>query len=139
MKITFSIFIMFASFLNAPTQTNKTQKADEFGNISCDEYIARMDNFFLALNKEPEAKGYVMVYEGDVERAIHDRQGNPIGSHFVLPGRNQAKASIFTMKERLAFSKYPSDRIVFVEAGFRKRYVVDSGLYLEERHRPNPR
>jgi len=35
---------------------------DEFGNISCDDFLARTDNFFLELQNHPTSQGYVLIY-----------------------------------------------------------------------------
>lgn len=40
-------------------------KIDEFGKVNCDEFLARADNFFVALNNNPAARGFFVIYGND--------------------------------------------------------------------------
>jgi hypothetical protein len=52
------------------------RKFDEYGNISRDDEKARLDNFAIQLQQEPDSQGYVIIYAGrrtrpgDVQKRI---------------------------------------------------------------------
>jgi hypothetical protein len=48
------------------------RKFDEFGDIARDDEKARLDNFAIQLQQEPEAQGYIFVYTGAGRRIRPD-------------------------------------------------------------------
>jgi hypothetical protein len=48
------------------------RKFDEFGDIARDDEKARLDNFAIQLQQEPEAQGYIFVYGGTGRRIRAD-------------------------------------------------------------------
>lgn len=48
------------------------RKFDEFGDIARDDEKARLDNFAIQLQQEPEAQGYIFVYAGTGRRIRAD-------------------------------------------------------------------
>ena len=42
----------------------ENRKFDEFGNINRDDEKARLDNFAIQLQQEPDSQGYIIVYAG---------------------------------------------------------------------------
>lgn len=48
------------------------RKFDEFGDIARDDEKARLDNFAIQLQQEPEAQGYIFVYSGTGRRVRAD-------------------------------------------------------------------
>ena len=40
------------------------RKVDEFGNINCENELARLDAFAVTLQNEPESRGYIIIYGG---------------------------------------------------------------------------
>ena len=48
------------------------RKFDEFGDIARDDEKARLDNFAIQLQQEPEAQGYIFVYTGTGRRIRAD-------------------------------------------------------------------
>jgi hypothetical protein len=48
------------------------RKFDEFGDIARDDEKARLDNFAIQLQQEPEAKGYIYVFTGTGRRIRPD-------------------------------------------------------------------
>jgi hypothetical protein len=101
----------------------------EFGNVNCEEYLATKDAFLSTLFRTPNTKAYVMVYEGKLPTEYeYDKNGKSVPTKYLLPSRGEAKSRIRTMKRHLAFRRYPADKIVFVEAGFREDYTVEFWL-----------
>lgn len=48
------------------------RKFDEFGDIARDDEKARLDNFAIQLQQEPEAQGYIFIYSGTGRRIRPD-------------------------------------------------------------------
>src|SRR5262245_52245218 len=96
-----SVFLIVSSITTlAQTNVDGTRKFDEFGDIEYSDLIARLDNYAIALQNDPQARGFIVVY-----RTRRD-----------LPGLNNAIA--FRSKEYLIKSRGLSrDRIVTVNGG----------------------
>ena len=110
-------FLIVATFQFAYAQTeNKTaQKFDEFGDIAYSDLMARLDNFYLQLMKEPNTKGFIVIY-----RTRRD-----------LPGLNHSLA--MRMKDYLVEKRgLPRERVVPVDGGvaenlIQELWIVPSG------------
>jgi hypothetical protein len=51
-----------SSYAQTQSTTQGAQKFDEFGDIQYSDLIARLDNFAIQLQSEPDAKGFLIVY-----------------------------------------------------------------------------
>lgn len=58
------LFLTIATFQSASAQTEKNpaQKLDEFGDILSSDLMARLDNFAVHLQNQPNARGFLIVY-----------------------------------------------------------------------------
>ncbi|MDQ3712555.1 MAG: hypothetical protein M3388_10105 [Acidobacteriota bacterium] len=96
-------------------------KIDEFGLIGGCDLNARVHNFFIELNNNPSATGYIILYQGKNE----------------LPA-NQGLSSIEErIRNEIAFGRFDESRIVFVRGGFRDElanelYLVPNGAVAPE-------
>jgi hypothetical protein len=85
---------------------------DEFGDIKCEDEMARLDNFALQLQNEPTSKALIVVYGG---RRFRGR----------LPKQDETDARAARLKtylvERRGISK---DRIMVVNWGYLEDFVV---------------
>src|ERR1051325_8664958 len=52
-----------------------TRPFDEFGDIKCEDEMARLDNFAVTLQNEPSAKGLIVIYGGRRFRGRLPKQG----------------------------------------------------------------
>jgi hypothetical protein len=58
-----TLLILFVSFQFCFGQEkSKAELIDEFSLLSCDETVARVDNFVAVLKTEPSSKGFVITY-----------------------------------------------------------------------------
>ena len=121
----FSLLLLISSSIIVSAQTQEAQKIDEFGNINCEGYLARMDNTFLSALNDSSSKIYVFVYEGNLTKPKYDSNGKAIGSESALPQMGLAKARISSMKQYLKMKKMPQEKFVFVEAGFLDNVKVE--------------
>lgn len=56
----FSVLFIFSQFCFAQEKTEAVL-IDEFGSIYCDDFLARVDNFFVELQNEPNSLGYAVI------------------------------------------------------------------------------
>lgn len=97
----------------APVDTTRpeSRQVDEFDRATDDDVKARIDNFYIELNNNPNAQGYIINY------------GTP----------REIARRVAQINKAINFRKYDRSRIVFVEGGdtgegVRTRlYIVPSG------------
>lgn len=53
---------MLMVYINAAPQTTEAGKFSEFGNISCEDELARLDIFAVEYSDNPDMRLYVIVY-----------------------------------------------------------------------------
>lgn len=83
------------------------RKFDEYGNLKFTEERSRLDQFARSLEKEPNGKGYIMVYDAtDALRAEACKRGE--------------KARNYLIKER----GFQEEQIVVVNGGYREKRSV---------------
>jgi hypothetical protein len=95
-------------FAQTPAGRQHDRKADEFGDISCEDELVRLDNFSVHLQNAAGAHGYIIVYGG--------RRGK----------LNEAKARAARMKYWLTYiRRLPSRRIVAIDGGYREEQTSE--------------
>src|SRR5437763_1849404 len=52
-----------------------TRRFDVFGDIKCEDEMARLDNFAIQLQNDPQSKGAIMVYAGKMAGDKWPRRG----------------------------------------------------------------
>lgn len=153
-KIAFLTLLLFSAVFDTSAQVKEAKLLQKFGNTNCDDYGAKLDTLLAELHYSPDSKGYVLVYEGNVLLAISDKNIKSVTFKYVSPEVSAAKELISFFKKHLQFRNFPRERINFVEAGFREKFVVElwvvpSGLappkpaptlqrIKHRRHKPKP-
>lgn len=61
MKLWIPTIIFLATFALVAQENKRASLIDEFGANSCDEMLARIDNFFIQLHNNPAEKGWVII------------------------------------------------------------------------------
>lgn len=88
---------------------------DEFGNISCEDELARLDNLAITLGNDPALQGHVVVY------------GGRVGYH------NEASARAARMKSYLVQTRgIEADRVMTVDGGHRNELSGELWLSLRD-------
>ena len=91
------------SLAQEQSKSTSSEKFDEFGNISCEDELARLDNFAYHLRSASNLQGHVIVYGG--------RRGR----------RNEAKARAARMKYYLVRIRgLDPKRVITSDGGFRE-------------------
>lgn len=93
-------------------------KLDHFGDATCEEFLARMDNAIINANSNPKSQLFVFVYEGRQSEWQYDRW------RLVLPQVGLAKVRINSMDAYLELKSNPTN-FVFVEGGLRENFEVE--------------
>ena len=139
MKKNLLTFIFIVSFVfTASAQTKEAQKIYEFGNTNCDDYLARMDYLLSKINNSTDSKGYVFVYSGKIKEFIYDKNNKNQGTKYVFPEVSEAQELIGYLKRHHLFRRFPSEKIVFVEGGFREKFTIEFWLVPDEVDAPKP-
>ncbi len=97
-KIIFTFLIIFAAVQFCFGQENpRAVLQDRLGELPCDQFLSRLDSFFVELMKDPSSTGYAVISFG--ERSLEDRftYENWINTHIL-------------------FRKFPKDRLKLIEA-----------------------
>jgi hypothetical protein len=100
-------------FLAASVKATSPVKLDEFGDLNCEDEMARLDNFVIHLQNTPSAQGYIIFYGG---RRFRSR----------LPRVGQAAARAGRLKPYLVNRRgFPADRIVVINGGYKENFVIE--------------
>jgi hypothetical protein len=107
------LFAQHAVWAQAASALTEPRKIDEFGEISCEFEMARLDQFLIELQNEPEATAYIIYYGGQ-------RYGKK------LPRLGEAQARAARIAPYLTKQRGLSpERLVIIDGGFRKRWTVE--------------
>jgi hypothetical protein len=87
-----------------------TLRFDEFGDLKCEDEMARLDNFAIQLQSEPQFKGVIIFYGGQTFRGR-------------LPKRGEAEARAARLKPYLVERRgIPAARVTVVNGGYRETW-----------------
>jgi hypothetical protein len=110
------LLVLLGQGFSRMAQSEWPRKFDEFGNIQCEDELARLDSFAIELQNHPNLIGYVIIYGGRIGR------------------RNEAKARAARMYYYLVHSRgVARNRVIIVDGGFRETlmgelWISQSGL-----------
>jgi len=99
--------------------SEQTRRLDEFGDITCEDELARLDYFTNELLSDADARGYLIVYGGRCGR------------------RNEAQARAARMKFYLVRNRgLDAKRIVTLIGGYREELTTE--MWVLRRGEPAP-
>ena len=129
------MLILASSFSRiASSGTRPTQIFDSFGDICCDAEKARLDNFAVALQNEPQGTGYIIFYGGT-------RYKYPWCSskREVLPRRGESQARATRLKPYLVNScAMDPQRIIVINGGYRETLTAELWIVPKGAQAPTP-
>lgn len=89
-----------------------TRPFDEFGDIKCEDEMARLDNFAIQLQHEPQAKGVIIFYGGKTFRG-------------KLPKRGEAEARAARLKPYLVGRRgIPTNQVIVINGGYAEEWLA---------------
>ena len=116
--------LIFIAGLNGRARSAWPQqlgKLDEFGDVTCEDELARLDRLALEAQKTPNSQVHIIVYAG--------RRGR----------RNEALARAARMKFYLVRNRgLPRNRIVTLDGGYRENLTIELWLVSSGDTRPLP-
>jgi hypothetical protein len=138
MKAILILVIVILFTLPLFSQAKSPVSIDEFGSVSCEDYLSRMDSAIIQAANNPDAQIYVLVYEGKVSRYVKDRRGK-WRIRVSNPEVGLAKAKIRSMRKYLDVRGYGERNFVFVSGGYRENFTVEMWLVPEGAEQPIPK
>ena len=125
------MLLMFIANAAGSLGFEPTRPFDEFGDIKCEDEMARLDNFAIQLQIEPSAKGLIVIYGG---RRFRGR----------LPMQGEADARAARLKTYLVGRRgIPNDQVMVVNWGYTDEWhvqlwMVPHGATIPDRDRTIP-
>src|SRR4051812_8600850 len=74
----FSPFFSPVNGATTPRADTSISQFDEFGDVKCEDEYARLDNFLVALQNQPNATGIIVFYGGRTFRGGLPRRGEAV-------------------------------------------------------------
>ena len=100
-------------FVKASRLVTPIRKFDEFGDIKCEDEVARLDNFAIQLLHEPQAKGVIIFFGGKTFRG-------------KLPKRGEAEARAARLKPYLVRRRgIPAGQIIVINGGYAEEWLAE--------------
>lgn len=107
------IAILSPSLLVRGSNPTSVRKVDEFGDIQCEDEMARLDNVAIQLQNEPESKAVLVFFGGTTFRG-------------KLPRRGDAAARAARLKPYLVERRgIPFNRVMVFDGGYAKEWHVE--------------
>jgi hypothetical protein len=118
--------VLVLAFSLTEAASDKFRVFDELGDIHCEDEMARLDNFAVQLQNEPNAKGVMIFYGG---RRFRGR----------LPKQGEAAARAARMKPYLVGRRsIQSERVIMIDGGYREEFQVELWVIPADATPPSP-
>ena len=134
-----SLSIIFCIFVFTPTyfaQTNEVKMIHSFEEFGCEELKLKTHEFVNEIDRNSDAKGYVIIYEGKYRQ--HIPKTNYLTFRYSLPRVGEADSRINLIKKQLLFFNYPVKNIIFINGGFREKLTVEFFVVPKGAQPPKP-
>ena len=118
---------------------DESEQLDAFGEINCEETLARSDNLLNELNNNPTAIAYIVFYEGKHAQYFYNKKTKKPDSKLVNPrrgeARNKAQAIILYLTK---WRELPKEKLVLINGGYRESYGVEFWIARKGVGQPKP-
>jgi len=112
----------------------EAREFDEFGNICCDDEKARLDNFFIEVQNNPEMQWYIIFYGGRCHSYSYCHS-----SRLRIPRRRESEARAARLKPYLVDTRgLESKRVVVVNGGYRELLMAELWIVPKGAKPPTP-
>jgi hypothetical protein len=120
------VLLSTALFVRGSVPLSPIRTFDEFGDIKCEDEYARLDNFAIQLQNEPQARGVIIFYGGKTFRG-------------KLPRRGEAEARAARLKPYLVQRRgIPTQQVTVINGGYADEWHADLWLLPPGESMPNP-
>ena len=125
------IFVLMGGAALAQTPGG-AREFDKFGSICCEDEMARLDNFAVHLQNQPEAQGYIIFYEGRRYSSCYERRPR-------APRRGEAQARAARMKPYLTDRRgLDAKRVTVIDGGYRAEWTAELWIVPKGSEPPRP-
>jgi len=93
---------------------------DHFGDICCEDEKARLDNFAVQLQNEPNATGYIIYYGGRLLKTCGSTR-----TRLPLRGEAQARAARLKPYMANAWRGFDTKRVIVINGGYRESWEAE--------------
>ena len=126
MRFSAGALVIVVAFGLTGFASSPIRKFDEFGDIKCEDEMARLDNFAIQLQNDPSTKGLMIFYGGQRFRGR-------------LPKRGEAAARAARLKPYLVQRRgIPSDQVMVINGGYASEWKVELWIVPEGMAMPTP-
>jgi hypothetical protein len=127
-----TILVLLTVTISLAQTSNGTREFDKFGNICCEDEMARLDNFAVQLQNQPGAKGYIIFYEGRRYSSCYDRR-------LRAPRSGEAQARAARMKPYLTDRRgVDPKRVKVIDGGYREEWTAELWIIPQGAEPPKP-
>lgn len=131
-------FLCFSAFaVSSFAQTIEAQKIEELTEFDCEALKLRSFNLVTAMEKTPYSKGYLIVYEGNDEKVLFDKNGNKTSKQ-ILPRFGELNYRIKAIRSMLKFLDAPFEKIKIINGGLRKNFMAEFWFVPNGAEQPKP-
>lgn len=134
------LLILFAFVFTASAQENESRKINELKstNYNCEIWMVAIDNLFIHLQENPQAKGFIIYYEGNYSVPIN-KNGKTEKYKSVLPRYGEANARIQAFRHFMKLRRFDESKVLFVNGSYKKEFTVEFWLVPKEAELPKPK
>lgn len=114
------LLVLFASVVAG----QQPQKVDEFEAYTCDDLIARIDNFVIHMKDIPNSKGLVFLYEGKY-RELRTLANGETHRVPIRPRRGEIAGRKALIQRFFRLRRFDVKNVDFVEGGYRNFHTIE--------------
>lgn len=137
-KLSILIFIVWLFSVSAFAQEQEKQPKiinKLLAHWQCDDVIARLDNFQINLQRNPQYTGFIFAYEG---KYIEYESKNSSKVKTFLPKFGEINFRIQIIRNHFKFRGYNLNKIMFINGGFREYQEIELWIVPKGIKPPNP-
>ncbi len=136
--LTFVLVLSVGTAVAWSQTENVARLVDEYGVTNCDDYRGRIDILLIDLQKNPDSRGAIIVYDGNLELPKYDKQGRQVGLKSIRSEVGLARELLRFYKNHLLFRYFPMDRVDLRYGGFRQNFTTALWSFPKEADSPKP-
>lgn len=121
------LLLCSCAFATTAFAQQEARKFDETLEINCEDAKARLDNYVIQLQQEPNAKGYIIFYGGKRYRSyVYNKKARQYVAVQLPARRGEAQARYNPWKHYIVSIRgLKSSRIEFIDGGYRENTMAE--------------
>jgi hypothetical protein len=135
------VFACFFVFTATAFAQQEARNFDEMGQVNCEDAKARLDNWAIELQNNPNTKGYIIFYGGKSYRNyVYNKKAKQYIGVMLSPKHGEAKARIAPWKPYLTINRgIDSSRIEVIDGGYREEPTTELWIVPTGAKPPTPK